>query len=254
MPADDATPEATRDDPPGIDPVTLLRHGTIELIGRMPYSSNATFLVEVTADAREGMAPSHAQAIYKPERGERPLWDFPPGLWKREVAAYELGQALGWDVVPPTVQRDDAPLDVGSLQWFVDADFSEHYFTLVEDEATHAQFRRLCAFDILANNTDRKSGHCLVDGDGHIWGIDQGLAFAAEFKLRTVIWDFAGEPVPDDLLDDIGAFLDRGLPSSLCDLLDPFERDALLTRARALRHARHFPVDDSGRAYPWPLV
>ena len=97
-----------------------------------------------------------------------------------------------------TVRRDDAPLGVGSLQRFVDADFEQHYFTLLEDEANHPQLQRMCAFDLIANNTDRKGGHCLVDGDGHIWGIDNGLSFAIEFKLRTVIWDFAGEPIPDD--------------------------------------------------------
>jgi uncharacterized repeat protein (TIGR03843 family) len=244
---------------PLADPVAVLRTGTVTLIGRMPYSSNATFLVEVT---RPGIDPDDpdddevpgVRAIYKPERGERPLWDFPPGLWKREVAASVLDDALGWRAIPPTIARTDAPLDEGSLQLFIDADFSQHYFTLMEDESTHDQFRRLCAFDILANNTDRKSGHCLVDDDGHIWGIDNGLAFAAEFKLRTVIWDFGGEPLPDEITDDVNRFLDRGLPPALCDLLDPFERDALLTRARALVRGGRFPTDDGGRAYPWPLV
>ena len=238
------------------DPVAVLRTGDVELVGRMPYSSNATFLVEVTPAGCDPEDPGveGVRAIYKPERGERPLWDFPAGLWKREVAASLLDEALGWRCIPPTIERTEAPLDVGSLQLFVDADFAQHYFTLVEDEATHPQFKRMCAFDFLANNTDRKSGHCLVDDDGHIWGIDNGLAFAAEFKLRTVIWDFAGEPVPDDVLDDVGALLDAGLPAGLRDLLDPFERDAVLTRARALLHAGKFPVDSSGRAYPWPLV
>ena len=239
-----------------LDAAALLRTGTVALVGRMPYSSNATFLVEVAAAGADPDDPGAevVQAIYKPERGERPLWDFPAGLWKREVAAYELARALGWDCIPPTVRTDDAPLDTGSLQLFVDADFAQHYFTLMEDEATHPQFQRLCAFDILANNTDRKSGHCLVDGDGHIWGIDQGLAFAAEFKLRTVIWDFGGEPVPDALLDDIGGLLEHGLSPELAELLDPFERDAVLTRATALLHAGRFPVDETGHRYPWPLV
>ena len=134
----------------------------------------------------------------------------------------------------PTVRRDDAPLGVGSLQRFVDADFEQHYFTLLEDEAYHPQLQRMCAFDLIANNTDRKGGHCLVDGDGHIWGIDNGLSFAAEFKLRTVIWDFAGEPVPDDVHDAVGASSTAACPAELDDLLDTFERDAITTRARAL--------------------
>ncbi len=257
--ADDGTDEtasASADPSDDFDPVALLRSGTVELIGRMPWSSNATFLVEVAPEGSDPDDPEveTVRAIYKPERGERPLWDFPPGLWKREVAASLLDGALGWQAIPPTIARADAPLDEGSLQLFVDADFAQHYFTLVEDPSTHAQLQRLCAFDVLANNTDRKSGHCLVDDDGHIWGIDNGLAFAAEFKLRTVIWDFGGEEVPDEILDDISDFLDRGLPPELCDLLDPFERDAVLTRGRALMHAGHFPVDSSGRSYPWPLV
>jgi uncharacterized repeat protein (TIGR03843 family) len=228
-----------------------LTTGEIEVIGRMPWSSNGTFLVEVAAadEDEEGV-----RAVYKPERGERPLWDFPAGLWKREIAASVLDDALGWELVPRTVRRDDAPLGVGSLQRFVDADFEQHYFTLLEDEAHHPQLQRMCAFDLIANNTDRKGGHCLVDRDGHIWGIDNGLSFAVEFKVRTVIWDFAGEPVPDDVHDAVGAFLDRGLPPELDDLLDTFERDAITTRARALFQARCFPTDPSGRRFPWPLV
>ncbi|MBI2709372.1 MAG: SCO1664 family protein [Actinobacteria bacterium] len=259
----------------------------------MPWSSNGTFLVEVgepadepahtaraettapaettatatatgggsttsgssaTAGASPTAGPPAVRAIYKPQRGERPLWDFPRGLWRREVAAYELAEALGWRLVPPTVARHDAPLGVGSLQLFVDAEFDEHYFTLLEDESLHPQLRRLCAFDVVANSTDRKSGHVLVDADRHLWAIDNGLAFAAEMKLRTVIWDFAGEAVDAELRDDLCQFLDRELPPALADLLDPFERDALRTRARALVTEGRFPVDHTGRRYPWPLV
>lgn len=237
-------------------PVDVLRHGTIALVGRMPFSSNATFLVEV---APPGCEPEDAgvdvvRAVYKPERGERPLWDFPPGLWRREVAASVIGDALGWDLVPPTICREDAPLDVGSLQLFIDADFSEHYFTLLEDEATHPQLMRMCAFDFVVNNTDRKGGHCLVDDDRHIWGIDNGLSFATELKLRTVIWDFGGEPVPGEMLADLARFLDDDLPSALTDLLDPLERDAVRVRARALLQSGTFPLDPTGHRYPWPLV
>ena len=233
---------------------TTLTGGEIEVIGRMPWSSNGTFLVEVAPDDdRPGSRV--ARAVYKPERGERPLWDFPAGLWKREIAAWVLDDALGWDLVPPTVRRDDAPLGVGSLQRFVDADFEQHYFTLLEDEAYHPQLQRMCAFDLIVNNTDRKGGHCLVDGDGHIWGIDNGLSFAIEFKLRTVIWDFAGDPIPDELRDDVADLLDRGLPPELDELLDPFERDAI-TAPRPARSCTRgcFPTDPTGRRFPWPLV
>jgi len=207
----------------------------------------------VTTGARAADDAS-AHAIYKPRQGERPLWDFPDGLYRREVAAYELSAALGWDLVPVTIERDDAPLGTGSLQWFVDADFEQHYFTLVEDERWWPQLQRICAFDLLVNNTDRKSGHCLIDGDGHIWAIDNGLSFHAEFKLRTVIWEFGGEPVPDDVLDDVQALVDGGLPAVFDDLLDTFERDGVLVRARALLREGVFPTDPSGRRYPWPLI
>lgn len=227
--------------------LTRLREGEITIEGRMPYSSNGTFLVRIELDGEEELG------VYKPVRGERPLWDFPSGLARREVAAYELSTALGWDLVPPTVLRD-GPAGEGSVQRFVDADFTEHYFTLLEDEAHHPAFRRLCAFDLVANSTDRKGGHCLVDEDGHIWAIDNGLSFHHEFKVRTVIWEFAGEPLPDDVADGLRRLVDDGLPDPLAELLDPFERDAALTRAGALLHAGSFPHDPTGHRYPWPLV
>jgi uncharacterized repeat protein (TIGR03843 family) len=225
----------------------LLRAGELELIGRMPWSSNGTYLCEVRC------GPDEHRAIYKPRRGERPLWDFPSGLDQREVAAYELSRALGWDLVPVTIRRD-GPLGLGSLQAFVDADFEQHYFTLYEDEAHHPALRRMCAFDFVGNNTDRKSGHCLLGLDGRIRGIDHGLMFHQEFKLRTVIWEFGGEAIDPALLADLSRLVDDGLPDDLAMLLDVFERDALLARARALIDAGHFPIDGTGRRYPWPLV
>jgi uncharacterized repeat protein (TIGR03843 family) len=229
-------------------PDRLLTEGQIEVVGRMPWSSNVTMLVTVTDD--EGTA----RAVYKPGRGERPLRDFPPGLYLRELAAYELSAWLGWHLVPATVMRRDAPLGPGSLQRFVEADFEAHYFTLYEDDATHDQLRRVCLFDLLANNTDRKSGHCLLDTEGRIWAIDNGLSFHAEFKLRTVIWDFAGEPVDPEALDDLARLVTDGLPGPLAALLGAFERDAVLTRARALLREGTLPVDPTGHRYPWPLV
>jgi len=170
--------------------------------------------------------------------------------------AFELSEALGWGLVPETVFRDEGPLGEGSLQRFVEADFEHHYFTLYEDEEArwHEQLQRICVFDLLANQTDRKSGHCLLGEDGNIYAIDNGLSFHTEFKLRTVIWEFGGEPIPSALLDDVEQFIEGGVPDALALLLDPFERDALLARGRALARERHFPIDGTGRRYPWPLV
>ena len=225
-----------------------LAEGEIEVQGRMPWSSNNTFLVAV---CREG---TELGAIYKPGRGERPLWDFPHGVYQREAAAWELSELLGWGLVPETVLRQDAPLGPGSLQLFIDADFSEHYFTLLENPAHHDQLRVIAVFDLLLNNADRKSGHCLLDREGHIWAIDNGLSFHAEPKLRTVIWDFAGEPVPDHLLEGIERVA-AGVPDSIAELLDGGEPEALARRARAvLAHPALPAPHPERRPYPWPLV
>ena len=232
---------------PPADPLTLLTEGEVSLVGRMPWSSNATYLVELCHDGEE------AQAVYKPVRGERPLWDFPSGLHKREIAAYVLSEALGWGIVPPTVLREDAPLGEGSLQLFVPSDFEQHYFTLHDREETHHALMTIAVFDLIVNNTDRKSGHCLLGLDGHIYAIDNGLCFAAEPKLRTVIWEFGGEPIPDELLDDV-ARIAAEVPPGLRALLDPDEVAAVKKRAKAIVARPVFPVDSSGRRYPWPMV
>ena len=226
--------------------LAVLANGEVEVKGRMPWSSNATFLAEVHCGDDE------LRAVYKPVRGERPLWDFPSGLYRREVAAWQLSELLGWGIVPETVIRADAPLGEGSLQRFVEADFEQHYFTLYEDEANHAQLRRMCAFDLLANNADRKSGHCLITPDRHIWGIDNGLCFSTHSHVRTVIWEFGGEAIPDDILDDI-AGLD--VDDRFEGLLDADEIEAIADRADEIVAGGTFPVADAyGRAYPWPLV
>jgi uncharacterized repeat protein (TIGR03843 family) len=232
--------------------VNPLAEGEIEIVGRMPWSSNQTFLVTCKAGEEE------TGAVYKPERGERGLWDFPEGIYRREIAAYELSVALGWDLVPETIARPDAPFGDGSLQLFIDADFSQHHFTLIEDEHYHPQLRTICAFDIVANNADRKSGHCILDSDGKIWGIDNGLCFHREPKLRTVIWEFAGEEVPAGLLEDLARLTDDD-NESLADVLGPLlsaaEIEAVRRRARKLVKRGRFPVPDpESHHYPWPLV
>jgi uncharacterized repeat protein (TIGR03843 family) len=298
--------------------VTLLADGRIEIEGRMPWSSNGTYLCSLRAapppdataadataaggassgggssqagasgadagkadagkadagkadagkadagkadagkadagKADAGEAAETGAAIYKPLRAERPLWDFPDGLYRREVAAYELAVALGWDMVPQTVERLDAPLGLGSLQRFVNADFEQHYFTLLEEEAHHPALRRMAIFDVLANNADRKGGHCLIDEGGHIWGIDHGLCFHTAHKLRTVIWDFAGQDIEEDLIADVAAFVTRGLSPALRHLLLDDEAEALLQRGRALLARPRFPQPRTDHPYPWPLV
>jgi uncharacterized repeat protein (TIGR03843 family) len=228
--------------------LNLLAEGDIEVVGRMPWSSNHTFLTTCVLGDEE------TAAVYKPGRGERHLWDFPEGVYRREIAAYELSRALGWDLVPETVERADAPLGPGSLQRFVPADFSQHHFTLVEDEAHHDELRAICAFDIVANNADRKSGHCLLGEDGRVWAIDNGLCFHAEPKLRTVIWEFAGEPLPASLVDDLARVAENP-PDALGPWLSRREINAVGRRAAALLQAGRFPVPDPDTYhYPWPLV
>ena len=227
----------------------VLRTGEVTILGRMPWSSNATLLVEV------GTGPDCLRAVYKPRRGERPLWDFPAGLDRREVASYELSRWLGWDIVPETVLREDGlPLGVGSLQRFVPFDVEAHYFTLVEDEDRHDALRAICAFDLVANSADRKGGHCLAGDDGRLWAVDNGLTFHCETKLRTVIWEFGGQPIPESLLADLARVADEGPPPALDGLLDGAERDAVVARAERTVRVGRFPVDTTGRRYPWPLV
>jgi uncharacterized repeat protein (TIGR03843 family) len=232
---------------PGIpDPLAFLHDGEVEVEGRMPWASNATFLVTVRCGDEE------QRAIYKPVRGERPLWDFEPGLHRRELAAFVLSEALGFGVVPPTVVRG-GPYGEGSLQWFVDADHTEHYFTIFEHRPdVHDQLRSIAVLDLVANNTDRKSGHCLLAGD-RVWAIDNGLCFAAPSKLRTVIWEFAEEPIDGSALSRIEA-LAASVPLELATLLDDDEVAALQQRASRIVAAGRFPSDASGHRYPWPIV
>lgn len=238
----------------GID---LLERGSIRLLGQLAHSSNETFLVEVVNDADQtGSSPvtQGCWAIYKPEWGERPLRDFPPGLYRRERAAFLLSESLGWGVVPPTVIREEGPFGVGSLQLFIDHDPAEHYFTLVDGDPAHLdELRRLAVFDLVANNTDRKAGHVLRGADGRLRGIDHGLCFAAPFKLRTVIWDFAGERIDAGLLADVAPLADE-VPAALAEHLTWFEAAALQKRVEHLLQEQVLPADPTGMRFPWPLV
>ena len=301
--------------------LAVLAAGEISMVGRMPWSSNATFLVDVNAPGELGFP---VQAVYKPVRGERRLWDFPPGLHRRERACFLLSEALGWDLVPPTIIRD-GPLGEGSLQLFVLADFEHHYFTIRQIDSLGLPLRRLCAFDFVSNATDRKSGHVLLRVDTesiypeasepaadpvaepvakpavepiaefssdaepdsqrvtiksksleaksleaksleaksleerhpdpqNIFAIDNGLSFHSDFKLRTVLWDFSGEPLPQCVMSDLTAFLASPASSELAEVLTPAEFDAAMERAELLLESAVFPTDPSGQRWPWPIV
>jgi len=271
-------------EPGGIDlprALALLAEGEMAVERRLPWSSNGTWLVRL--DTGE----ASARAVYKPRRAERPLWDFPAGtLCLREVASFVVSAALGWDLVPPTVLRA-GPLGLGSVQLFIPHDPDCHYLAIDRPDPTVV--RRLVALDVVINNADRKSGHVLVDAGGRLWAIDHGVTFHAERKLRTVIWDFAGESMPEGIATDLGAFvalLDDGVgtpekplgpdPAVLLGspvtptgvqasqgdpravlraLLAPAEIEALRRRARALIRKGRFPgIDPHHRMVPWPVV
>jgi hypothetical protein len=229
----------------------ILREGRIELAGRFVYGSNYTFLADVRA------AEGELQAVYKPSQGERPLWDFPLGtLAQREVAAYEVSRGIGWDLVPPTILRRDGPAGEGSLQVFIDPLEDKNYFTLTHEEK--GRLRPVALFDALINNADRKGGHILLTPTGKLWLIDHGVCFHRQDKLRTVIWDFAGDPIPQPLLDDLRGFLqaidEPGLGDRMAQLLSTGEIDALISRGERLLSEGSFPRPGSDRPYPWPLV
>lgn len=235
--------------------LAILTHGEIKEQGLLPYSSNHSFLVTVTHE--EMTLP----AVYKPRRGENPLWDFEWGtLCQRETAAYLVSKTLGWDLVPPTVLREGTR-GVGSVQLYISNSDGEHYFTIQEDARFVKPLRRLALFDFVVNNADRKSGHCLLGDDQRLWAIDHGICFHTEYKLRTVIWEFSELPIDDDMIDDLKklqtCLLDETSPLSqtLCQLLTSAERTALLARIKTLLQQRIFPAPPYHRRnYPWPPI
>jgi hypothetical protein len=227
-----------------------LATGELEILGLLPNSSNYTFLARATTATEELLA------VYKPRRGETPLWDFPRGtLCQREVAAYLLASALGWPNIPATLLRE-GPEGEGSVQLFVAFDPEQHYFTM--EGTRDDDFRRIALFDLVVNNADRKGGHCLLAPDDTIWVVDHGVCFHEEPKLRTVIWTFVGQPIPDVLIADLDRVRDdlaSGLlHDELTSLLSPDERAALGERLDAIIADARFPEPGPGRPYPWPPV
>jgi hypothetical protein len=223
-----------------------------KILGLLHGASNYTFLAQLGPHR-----PSGLRAVYKPAKGESPLWDFDAGsLYQREVAAYELSKVLGWPRIPPTVVRRKAPHGVGALQLFIEAD-GRHF--LGANQAPMETWMQVALFDVITNNADRKSGHCLFDKDDNVWVIDHGLTFHVEQKLRTVIWDFAGRELPQELCGDVERALieaERGpLARSLGTLMSPGENRVLKRRLRGVLDPKwRFPQPTSAWSIPWPPV
>jgi hypothetical protein len=236
------------------DILEALQKGEVTLQGQFLNGSNYTYLANLECGALQ------FKVVYKPMRGEQPLWDFPAGsLAKREVAAYAVSEALGWRLVPPTIlRRKGLPLGPGSVQQYIEHDPEYHYFHFNDED--RQRLRPVVLFDLLINNADRKGGHVLTDNNGRLWLIDHGICFHSEQKLRTVIWDFAGEEIPPQLLTDLQRFAEQlegqqAAYEELSKLLQPAELAALRHRARYLVEKKRFPQPASSRRpYPWPPV
>jgi uncharacterized repeat protein (TIGR03843 family) len=261
-----------------VDEHELLNRGEIEIQGRILPASNATFYATVTLGGHS------IECVYKPVVGERPLWDFPDGtLARREVAAYVVSEALGWDVVPPTVLRGDAPAGIGMVQAWREPDAGQDPVDLVPSGATPEGYlhvldaydgddnpvslvhedsdalRRMAVFDVVVNNADRKGGHVLPMTDGHRFGVDHGVAFNVDNKLRTVLWGWALEPLDPEDAAGVRAVVEQlctsasGLTARLGDLLARDEVTATLARCEALLRRAVMPVPSGGRpSIPWP--
>jgi uncharacterized repeat protein (TIGR03843 family) len=233
--------------------LTALEKGQITVQGEFLWGSNYTFLVDIEQDGQT------LKAVYKPTRGERPLWDFPKAsLARREVAAFLVSELLGWCLVPPTVYRRQAPIGPGSIQLYVEHDPEYHYFNF--SQIDRQRLRPVALFDLLINNADRKGSHLLIDEDQHLWLIDHGICFHREEKLRTVIWDFSGEEIPADLYADLNRLCQELSPDSefarnLRSYLNQDEIAALAARAQNLLASGRFPdPHPNRRPYPWPPV
>ena len=224
----------------------------VKILGLLHGASNYSFLTRLAPHP-----PSGLRAVYKPARGESPLWDFQAGtLYQREVAAYELSKALGWPLIPPTVVRHNAPHGIGAMQLFIEAD-GRHF--LGHNRSRRDVWVRVALFDVITNNADRKSGHCLFDADDRVWVIDHGLTFHVDEKLRTVIWDFSGQDLPDELCADVERALvavERGpLGETMRGLLSAAELRVLKRRLRGVLDPRwRFPEPTSAWSIPWPPV
>ena len=232
--------------------LNILEKGVLEMEGLISWGSNYTFLGRVCLGERE------IDVIYKPRKGERPLWDFAPGtLCLRERAAFLVSETLQWRVVPPTILRD-GPHGWGSVQQFIQHDPQRHYFTF--EGQYQDQLQRIVLFDLLVNNADRKGGHVLIDDQEHLWSIDHGICFHSDYKLRSVIWEFAGQTIPGALLDDLRTFrqelaeAENDVTITLTELLSPREVDAMGRRVGRLLRDNTFPRPGPGRHYPWPPV
>lgn len=230
----------------------LLEEGNLELDGLISWGSNYTFLGTVCRET------STLDVIYKPRKGERPLWDFPAGtLCLRERAAFLISEILEWNLVPPTVLRD-GPHGWGSVQQFIEHDPDTHYFSI--QGQYQFQLQQIVLFDLLVNNADRKGGHVLLDENDHLWSIDHGICFHAEHKLRTVIWEFAGKPIPSQQTEALHRLQEQlrdnssALIQQLKELLSEREMQALQQRLRRLLAQPTFPHPGPGRHYPWPPV
>ncbi len=226
----------------------VLTSGEITASELIPWGSNYTFAVRIECDGCATLG------VYKPLRGEAPLWDFPPGLYRREYASYVVARLLGWDFIPLTIVRDGEH-GVGSVQLFVEHEASD-YFSFRTNHAD--ELKRMCVFDVITNNADRKAGHCLEGTDGRLWGIDHGLTFNVQPKLRTVIWDYGGEPIPQPLVDDLLDFRtdSQRLKELYAELGKSLAKDELamfLKRIDRLIEEPVFPAPYSRRSHPWPL-
>lgn len=234
--------------------LSVLQNGKMHLEGQFIYGSNYTFMGICQ------LSEHTLKTVYKPIQGERPLWDFPnQTLAKREVAAYLVSDALGWDLVPPTVFRTQrAPIGPGSVQYFIEHDPDQHYFNLTESD--RGEIPKVMLFDLLINNADRKGGHFLFDSERKLWLIDHGLSFHVEDKLRTVVWDLAGQPIPPELLLDLEQFIQalhagETFFRALVPFLSLAEINAMQNRANALSQNQIYPLPpEDRRAYPWPLL